>query len=207
MSDIFKFVKEYVTAKDVAICYGFRPNRSNLICCPFHDDKHPSMKVDIRFYCHGCGEYGDAIDFVSKYFGIGLREAAQKILEDFGIKRMPDVSRKQLISAQKQQNTVSQYQDRKAELTQITRKLMDYKTTVKERIKAHAPKSQDEEWSDAFANEINALMRATYLIDGCLFGVGDEKREFYDFYKEEVDELVRDTARDEKQTRRRARAK
>lgn len=23
-------------------------------CCPFHDDKHPSMKVDCRFRCFGC---------------------------------------------------------------------------------------------------------------------------------------------------------
>lgn len=207
MSDIFKFVKGYVKAKDVAIHYGFRPNRSDLICCPFHDDKHPSMKVDIRFFCYGCGESGDAIDFVSKYFGIGLREAAQKILEDFGICRMPDSSRKQLILARKQQNTVLQYQDRKAELTEITRKLMDYKIAMEDRIKEYAPKIENEEWSDAFVNEINALMRVTYLIDGCLFGAKDECWDFYQVYKEEVDELVEETAREEKQTRRRARAK
>ena len=25
-----------------------------MACCPFHDDKHPSMKVDRRFHCFGC---------------------------------------------------------------------------------------------------------------------------------------------------------
>ena len=34
-----------------------------MACCPFHDDKNPSMKVDQRFHCFGCGADGDVIDF------------------------------------------------------------------------------------------------------------------------------------------------
>lgn len=42
------------------------------IICPFHDDKDPSLKVDLNrnFYmCFGCGEHGggNAIHFISRY--------------------------------------------------------------------------------------------------------------------------------------------
>ena len=61
--NIFEAVKENVTAYDVATMIGLKPNRSKMVCCPFHDDRHPSMKVDTRYYCFGCGAKGDAIDF------------------------------------------------------------------------------------------------------------------------------------------------
>ena len=54
-----------------------------MACCPFHDDKTPSMKLDERYYCFGCHATGDAIDFVSNLFQISGLEAAKKIAEDF----------------------------------------------------------------------------------------------------------------------------
>ena len=64
---------------------GLKPNRSKMICCPFHNDKHPSMKVDRRYFCFGCGAKGDAIDFVSNYYGLSLKEAAEKIVSAFSL--------------------------------------------------------------------------------------------------------------------------
>ena len=43
------------------------------------------MKIDKRYYCFGCGDTGDAIDFVAKYFGLAPKEAAMKIASDFGL--------------------------------------------------------------------------------------------------------------------------
>ena len=204
MSDIFKFVKNYVTAKDVVIHYGFRPNRSNLICCPFHNDKHPSMKVEKRFFCFSCGAQGDAIDFVSNYFGIGLKEAAEKLLVDFGITLMPEPSIKR---AKSYSTSIVQYQEKRLEITQITRRLLQYKDMLATRIQALAPKTMDDEWSDEFAEEINASVRVTYLIDGLLFGAKDECMEFYEFYKGEVEEIVRSTEAGESRNHRKARSK
>ena len=79
---LFEAVKVNVTASQAAAYCGFTPNRSKMICCPFHNDKHPSMKVDRRYYCFGCGEHGDAIDFVAKYYDLSLKDAAMK-LEDY----------------------------------------------------------------------------------------------------------------------------
>lgn len=80
---IFKEVKDYVTAREVAEFYGLKVGRKGLACCPFHDDKHPSMKIDRFYYCFACGVKGDAINYVADMYGLTPYESARKIAEDF----------------------------------------------------------------------------------------------------------------------------
>ena len=49
--------------------------------CPFHDEKTPSFVVfpDNRFKCFGCGERGDAIDFVQKLYGLSFPDALKHL--------------------------------------------------------------------------------------------------------------------------------
>ena len=61
--NVFEAVKQFVTTREVAEFYGFSVNRAGMIACPFHNDRTPSMKVDKRFHCFGCGADGDAVDF------------------------------------------------------------------------------------------------------------------------------------------------
>ena len=80
----FKAIKGLVTAREAAEHYGLTVNSRGMALCPFHDDHNPSMKLDERFHCFGCGEDGDVIDFTAKYFNLSLKEAAEKLLADFG---------------------------------------------------------------------------------------------------------------------------
>ena len=80
----FKAIKGLVTAREAAEHYGLTVNSRGMALCPFHDDHNPSMKLDERFHCFGCGEDGDVIDFTAKYFILSLKEAAEKLLADFG---------------------------------------------------------------------------------------------------------------------------
>ena len=80
----FKAIKGLVTAREAAEHYGLTVNSRGMALCPFHDDHNPSMKLEERFHCFGCGEDGDVIDFTAKYFNLSLREAAEKLLADFG---------------------------------------------------------------------------------------------------------------------------
>ena len=80
----FKAIKGLVTAREAAEHYGLTVDSRGMALCPFHDDHNPSMKLDERFHCFGCGEDGDVIDFTAKYFNLSLREAAEKLLADFG---------------------------------------------------------------------------------------------------------------------------
>ena len=58
---IYTDVKTAVSARDAAEFYGFNVKKNGMMCCPFHDDRHPSMKVDKRFYCFGCEAKGDVM--------------------------------------------------------------------------------------------------------------------------------------------------
>ena len=49
--NIFQKVKERVTARQVAEKYGLKVRQNGMACCPFHNDKHPSMKIDRNYYC------------------------------------------------------------------------------------------------------------------------------------------------------------
>ena len=80
----FKSIKGLVTAREAAEHYGLTVNSHGMALCPFHDDHNPSMKLDERFHCFGCGEDGDVIDFTAKFFNLTLPEAAEKLTADFG---------------------------------------------------------------------------------------------------------------------------
>ena len=83
---IFEAVKSTVTPRMAAEHYGLNVSRNGMVCCPFHNDRHPSMKLnEDYFYCFGCGAKGDVIEFTSKLFGITAMEAAKKLRVDFGV--------------------------------------------------------------------------------------------------------------------------
>ena len=84
-SNVFEAVKESVTTRQAAEYYGVQVGRNGMACCPFHDDRHPSMKVDRRFHCFGCQADGDVIDFTARLFGLSSKEAALKLAEDFSV--------------------------------------------------------------------------------------------------------------------------
>ena len=89
MSLLFTQVKSQVTTRQAAERYGIQVNRSGMACCPFHDDRHPSMKIDKRFYCFGCHTTGDVIDFTARLFSLSLYDAAKKLANDFNIQPLP----------------------------------------------------------------------------------------------------------------------
>lgn len=84
--NIFHEVKSMVTVKQVAEYYGLKMNKKEMACCPFHNDKHPSKKIDAsHFYCFGCGIHGDAIGYVAEMFSVSQYDAVCKIIQDFSL--------------------------------------------------------------------------------------------------------------------------
>lgn len=79
-------IKSQISMIDICKTYGFNIQRGNFICCPFHNEKTPSLKLydgNRGFYCFGCGEYGSVIDFVMRYFGLDFKSAISKLNNDF----------------------------------------------------------------------------------------------------------------------------
>src|SRR5699024_5831377 len=88
--NLFATIKAAVPVKQAAKHYGLKVNRNGMVCCPFHNDRHPSMKLsEDYFFCFGCGAKGDVIDFVAKLFDLSSYEAAQKLAADFGFDPKP----------------------------------------------------------------------------------------------------------------------
>ena len=56
--------------------------------CPFHNEKTPSFSVDEgrqTYKCFGCGEGGDVISFVQKYYSLDFMEAMELLAREYGI--------------------------------------------------------------------------------------------------------------------------
>ena len=59
---LYQKIKSAITVRQVGEMYGMEPDRHGMVCCPFHSDSDPSMKLnDTYYYCFGCGANGNAI--------------------------------------------------------------------------------------------------------------------------------------------------
>lgn len=87
MEQAARRAKDLVRLTDVLARYNLTPNRAGFLHCPFHsDDRDASLKIypsTDSWYCFGCGEGGDVIDFVAKMERCSFAEALKKLNTDF----------------------------------------------------------------------------------------------------------------------------
>lgn len=180
---LFKEVKDKVTVRQAAEYYGLRANRSGMIRCICHEDKNPSMKVDRRYYCFGCGCTGDVIDFVSNLFGLNLFEAAKKLADDFGISDRAPYDQPPYVKSD------VPIRDRKLSLPDKMAQLVyeenykrcllaytDYLRMLDDWRKEYPPKSPDEAFDPRFVCAMQELTIVEYKVDILLFGTEEEQR-------------------------------
>ena len=149
----FESVKAAVTLKRAAEHYGLSVSRNGMTCCPFHKDRHPSMKLnEDYFFCFGCGASGDVIDFTAKLFGVSLKDAATKLAADFGI------------SAETKQVFIRQNPSRLEEL-RCRRVLTDYLHLLKEWKTCYAPKTPEDSLDDRFVESCQQYDRIAGLLE------------------------------------------
>lgn len=189
--NLFETVRTNVKAIDVVLMTGFQPNRSKMICCPFHNDKHPSMKVDRRYFCFSCGAKGDAIDFVANYYGLSLKEAAEKIASDFALTydntRYSEGVRKP-IAAKRSEYQI--WEEKKRELFAYLSRLQEQ---LREMKMKYAPKDrEDSEWSPLFVLAAKEFAYVDYLYDYCMFEATEDE------LKLKIDEITKEMEKIEK---------
>lgn len=159
--NLFETVKGAVTVKQAAEYYGLNARRNGMACYPFHDDRHPSMKLNKDyFYCFGCGATGDVIELVSRLFDLSAHEAAQKLAYDFGIDpdKSPAVAAKhkpkyQMVKAFREDELYCQWV------------LCDYLHLLEDWKVRYAPTSPEDELDDRFVEACQMLDYIEYLAD------------------------------------------
>lgn len=159
---LYETIKAVVTARQAAESFGLAVNRHGMARCPFHNDHNPSLKLDKRYYCFGCGESGDVIDFTAKFFGISLQSAAIKLARDFGIDpRPPTQLNIPMPDAEQFRETEPPC------ILSLAQNLQQYRRWKRE----FAPGSPEEPWDDRFVESCRNLSHTEYLLD-CALEVG-----------------------------------
>ena len=185
--NVFDTVKQSVTARQAAEMYGLKIRRNNMVSCPFHNDRTPSMKVDNRFHCFGCGADGDVIDFVSRIFGISSLEAAQKIAYDFGISydvKSAVTKPKKIICRKTDAQIYAEAEQR------CFRVLSDYYHLLKKWEIDYAPNIDDETCHPLFVEALQRKTHLEYLLDILVFGEREDNAVMVMEYVKEVASLA-----------------
>ena len=184
--NVFDAVKQSVITRQAAELYGVKVRRNNMASCPFHKDKTPSMKVDKRFHCFGCGADGDVIDFVSRLYGISGLEAAQKTASDFGISYDSKSVKAKQKQAERKKSDAQIYAEAEQRCFRV---LSDYYHLLKKWEMDYAPSMEDETWHPLFVEALQKKSRPEYLLDILVFGEVEEKALLVMEYGKEVASL------------------
>lgn len=168
---IYETIKAAVTVKQAAEYYGLKVGRNRMACCPFHNDRHPSLKLnEDYFFCFGCGAKGDVIDFVGKLFDLSNYEAAKRLAADFGISTEPG----QAVAAPHKTKRPHIRQFREDEM-HCFRMLADYLHLLGDWKVRYAPKTPEDKLDDRFVEACQMLDHIEYLADILTIGGLEER--------------------------------
>ena len=184
--NVFEAVKQSVSTREAAAFYGIEVKRNGMACCPFHDDKNPSMKVDQRFHCFGCGADGDVIDFTAKLFDLSPKEAAEKLAQDFGLIYDSQAPPRRRYVRQK-----TEAQKFREDRQQCYRVLSDYYYLLKKWEADHSPRTPEEEPHPRFVEAIQKKTYVEYLLDLFLYESEEEQKAWIAEHTAEITHLER----------------
>ena len=182
---IFEAVKTTVAPRMAAEHFGLSVSRNGMVCCPFHADRTPSMKLnEDYFYCFGCGASGDVIDLAARLFSLSGYDAAKKLAADFGI-----AGQKPSILAKLQRGKSQAEAERRC-----FRVLGDYLQILRDWKEHCAPQSPEDAIDPRYAEACHMLERIGNMLDILACGTPQERAEVVaDLQKD--DRLMRMEAR------------
>lgn len=165
---IFETVKATVTPRMAAERYGLQVGQSNMICCPFHNDRTPSLKLNQDyFYCFGCEAHGDVIELTARLFNLPASEATKKLAEDFGIAG----ERPSVLAKLKRGKTQIENE------SLCFRVLRDYLQILQDWKERCSPQSPTDEHDPRFVEACHMLECVEYMLDILTSGAPEERAE------------------------------
>ena len=171
---VFEVVKQSVAVREAAEMYGIAVGRGGMACCPFHDDRHPSLKLnEDYFYCFGCGATGDVTDFTARLYDLSPKEAAEKLAQDFGLSYDSKAPLRRSYVRQK-----SEAQVRKEKREHGWRVLTDYYHLLRKWEADYSPKTPDEDPHPRFLEAVQKKDYMGYLLDTFLDSSTEEQEQW-----------------------------
>ena len=171
-ANVFETVKQSVTVREAAERYGIEVKRGGMACCPFHDDKNPSMKLNEEyFYCFGCGATGDVIDLTARLYNLSPKEAAEKLAQDFGL--IYDSQAPPRRRYVRQKTEAQKFQENRDHAFRI---LADYFHLLRKWEAGYTPKTPEEPMHPRFLEAVQQKDYIGYLLDSFLEDSPEEQK-------------------------------
>ena len=171
-ANVFEMVKQFVTVREAAERYGIEVKRGGMACCPFHDDKNPSMKLNEEyFYCFGCGATGDVIDLTARLYNLSPKEAAEKLAQDFGL--IYDSQAPPRRRYVRQKTEAQKFQENRDHAFRI---LADYFHLLRKWEAGYTPKTPEEPMHPRFLEAVQQKDYIGYLLDSFLEDSPEEQK-------------------------------
>lgn len=168
--NLYEAVKGTVKPRMAAEHYGLKVKHSGMTCCPFHNDRNPSLKLnEDYYYCFGCGAHGDVIDLTAKLLGVGNYEAAKRLVTDFGISNSDGSN---VMKRVPKHPLLKEYQ-RMYKL--CFGALTDYLHLLEEWKQKYAPESLEADMDERFVEACMAINTVEYLVDLLMYSSRDEQ--------------------------------
>lgn len=173
---IYSKVKAQIGTRDVAEHFGFKVNRKGMMCCPFHDDSVPSMKIDQNFICFGCREKGDVIDFTSKLLGLSRYEAAETLIKEMGLTITGrSGTRKKRCNQRRISRKQIEHQCFMQAVQRSISVLSEYHRLLNTWAAEYSPRSMTEDFHPRFIEALEKREYIGYLLDLLSDGSEEEK--------------------------------
>ena len=171
-ANVFEMVKQFVTVREAAERYGIKVKRGGMACCPFHDDKNPSMKLNEEyFYCFGCGATGDVIDLTARLYNLSPKEAAEKLAQDFGL--IYDSQAPPRRNYVRQKTEAQKFQENRDHAFRV---LADYFHLLRKWEAGYTPKTPEEPMHPRFLEAVQQKDYIGYLLDSFLEDSPEEQK-------------------------------
>ena len=171
-ANVFEMVKQFVTVREAAERYGIEVKRGGMACCPFHDDKNPSMKLNEEyFYCFGCGATGDVIDLTARLYNLSPKEAAEKLAQDFGL--IYDSQAPPRRNYVRQKTEAQKFRENRDHAFRV---LADYFHLLRKWEAGYTPKTPEEPMHPRFLEAVQQKDYIGYLLDSFLEDSPEEQK-------------------------------
>lgn len=196
---MYETIKAAISVKQAAEHYGLKMSHNGMACCPFHNDRHPSLKLNEEyFFCFGCGAARDVIDLAARLFDLTSWQAAQKLVADFGLDPKPPST---AALAKPKYPHIRQF--REDEMLCI-RVLTDYLHLLEDWKVWYAPKTPEDTLDDRFVEACQMHCHIEYMADMLTVGSLEERTALVDKLMKggKITFLKDYTARKEKEVKR-----